>query len=510
LKRTEHTQLRVDARLIALILFVATLVIRLPFQTEYLYHWDSVNMAYGIIDFNVLEGAPHFPGYIVYIAIAQIVNRVFNDPQTTMVVISMVSSGLAVAAIFYLGRAMFNSVTGLIAALFTMTSPLVWFYSEIALPHTLDLFAIIFSAYLLYKIMEGETRLLPVAAVVLALVGGFRQQNLLFLGPLILFAIYRAGVRRIIVFIAIAAVVCLVWFIPMMQNIGGVQNYLTLSSAFSQEFWRTTSLLHGAGFDGVRGNLLKLIPYTGYALLLVALPLLYWVTQIGQWRAALRSRKAWFLVLWAVPTLLFYIIIHMGQQGLVFVFLPILILLSAHALYRMLNNRPALLWAVSSAIALLNAVVFVLAPTYPLGEDQFKLLTYSTLRENDARLAGIVTAVNERFDPQNTLLVSIDWRHIQYYLPGFEQVRLNLADGVLSEDDGTLPAGYASQPLDAEHFGLSTNARWQVVLLDQELLPFAAGTIETIDAPGGSSFGALTLDADQSVQFTPTQIGVVD
>ncbi|MBZ0286001.1 MAG: glycosyltransferase family 39 protein, partial [Anaerolineae bacterium] len=180
-----HAQIRVDARWIPIILFLVTLLTRLPFQSQYLYHWDSVNMAYGIIEFNVLEGAPHIPGYIVYIALAQVVNGLFHDPQTTMVAISMVSSGLAVVAMYFLGRTLFNPVTGVIAALFVMTSPMVWFYGEIALPHALDLFCVIFSVYLLYRIMQGDFHLMPLAAVVLALVAGFRQQNLLFLGPLI-------------------------------------------------------------------------------------------------------------------------------------------------------------------------------------------------------------------------------------------------------------------------------------------------------------------------------------
>ncbi len=129
-------------RWIALGLFALAIITRIPFQSQYLYHWDSVNMAFGILDYDVQAGAPQFPGYIVYIVIAQIVNAVFNDPQRTMLFISVVSSGLAAAAIFYLGKDMFNPVTGIIASLFLISSPLFWFYGEIALPHALDLFAI--------------------------------------------------------------------------------------------------------------------------------------------------------------------------------------------------------------------------------------------------------------------------------------------------------------------------------------------------------------------------------
>ena len=138
-----------SARWIALALFVITIITRLPFQSQFLYHWDSVNMAFGVRQFDVPAGSPQYPGYIVYIVIAQATNLLFNDPQRTMVFISVLSSGLAVVAMFYLGREMFNPITGLIAALFLAASPLFWFYSEIALPHTFDLFFITLCAWLL-------------------------------------------------------------------------------------------------------------------------------------------------------------------------------------------------------------------------------------------------------------------------------------------------------------------------------------------------------------------------
>ncbi|MBL8153153.1 MAG: hypothetical protein JNM70_03130, partial [Anaerolineae bacterium] len=79
------------ARWVALGLFVLTILLRLPFQSQYLYHWDSVNMAFGMLDYDVPAGAPHYPGYIVYIALANVVDLLFRDPQRTLVFISLVS-----------------------------------------------------------------------------------------------------------------------------------------------------------------------------------------------------------------------------------------------------------------------------------------------------------------------------------------------------------------------------------------------------------------------------------
>jgi hypothetical protein len=500
-----------DARWIALGLFVLTVLTRLPFQSQYLYHWDSVNMAFGMMDFDVLDGAPQFPGYIVYIVLAQALNSLVNDHQTTMLIIGIISSGLAVVAMFYLGRDMFNPTTGLIAALFIMTSPLVWFYGEIALPHTMDLFCIILSAWLLYRIMEGEHHWswLILTAVFLALVGGFRQQDLLFLGPLILFAIYRIGIVKFIAFGITGVVISLSWFLPLIQLSGGLKAYMEGSSNFTNYFWDTTSLLRGAGMTGLRRNLIsKLIPYTLYAWGLAALPALYWLTQLPRWRSWLANRKFWFLLLWVMPTLAFYIIIHMGQQGLVFVFLPAFMLLSAEGLYRLLQSRPSALRAATAAIALVGAAIFVVGPTYPLGGDSPKLLTYATIRENDQLIANEIAAVHENFAPENTLLVAGSWRHMQYYLPEYQLLRFNVG-GKWEVEFGAITAlDFVGEALTAEQVGLETGQDWQVVIVDPELRSLSTTPPEMVSLPNGYEIAYLSLKADETFVANDTSLGI--
>lgn len=506
-----ETLFNIDLRWIAVGLFLLTVFSRLPFQSQYLYHWDSVNMAFGIDQFDVRNGAPQYPGYIVYIALAQVIDAFVRDPQSTMIIISIISSGLAVAALFYLGRAMFNAATGLIAALFIMTSPLVWFYGEIALPHTMDLFCIILAALLLYRIMEGERRWgwLLGTAVFLALVGGFRQQDLVFLGPLILLSIYRIGVLRLAAFIAAGFVTTLVWFIPLMQFTGGLQSYLAGSSAFTDTFFSTTSILEGAGITGLRRNVInKLIPYTAYAWSLAALPALYWLTQIPRLRPALTNRKFWFFVLWMAPALAFYIFIHMGQQGLVFVFLPALMLLSAAGLYRLFETRPAVLRAATAIITLFGAGTFILGPTYPLGVDGPKLLTYSTLQENDRLLAAQIAGVRDHFDAEDTLLLASNWRHIQYYLPEYSLARVSIGAKWEVDEAQVTAADYVGEPVMAGDLGFATDGDWKVVLVDADLEALSMTPLKTIDETNGLSLSFLQLDPGDALLIESNQFSV--
>jgi 4-amino-4-deoxy-L-arabinose transferase-like glycosyltransferase len=397
--------------------------------------------------------------------------------------------------LFYLGRALFSPLTGLLAAVFLLASPLFWFYGEIALPHTLDMFTVILAAYLLYRIMIGQTRWLWWTVVYLALVGGFRQQTLMFLAPLLLFTCYRLGLVKIVLACVLGAVTMVAWFLPLMVYSNGIQAYLAGSNAYSASFFNTTSLLAGAGLFGLRRNLIKLVSYTLYGGALALIPLLYWLPWLRRPRAWLTNRKFWFLVLWLTPALAFYVAIHMGQQGLVFVFLPVLLLASAEALNRLLCARPALLWGTTAAVVVMSAGVFVFAPTYPLGETGPKLLTYSTLRESDSRLHDQITTVRANFKPENTLLLAANWRHIEYYLPEYQFARF--AVGVKYEvDEGQAgSADYVNQPVTAEQLGLVSGKGWQIVVMDVELLTFTNSPLKQVTAANGFQLAYLPLQA---------------
>ena len=180
-------------------LLAISLLSRVPFRSQILYHWDSVNFAYAMREFSVAKEQPQPPGYIVYVWLCRLVDLLFGDPQTTMVWISIVASTLAVVALFYLGRSMFDCQTGLLAALFLATSPLFWFYGEIALPHSLDMLLVIVGIWWLYETMRGQPRYLYPAVVVMAIAGGVRQQTLVFLAPLILYALRRESWKRLLV-----------------------------------------------------------------------------------------------------------------------------------------------------------------------------------------------------------------------------------------------------------------------------------------------------------------------
>jgi len=411
---------------IALALFLLVLLTRIPFTSQILYHWDSVNFAVSITQFDLENESPHPPGYIVYVWLIRAFNLVVNDPQLTMVVVSILSSALAVVSLFFLGKAMASRNIGLIASLFLATSPLFWFYGEIALPHTLDAFIVIISAFLLYKTMRQDHRFLYPAVFFVALAGGLRPQTLVFLLPLVLFAARRAGLKHVIQAGLLGAVICLLWFIPLISLSGGLSAYLQTMSVYSDRFQESTSIFMGAGFPGIQRNAMKVALYTLYGLSLTILPMLAGGIKLLKTHSSKNVPERYiFMLFWITPALFFYLAIHMGQQGLVFVFLPVLFLLAAECVVMLFQWRRRLLIVLTAGIIFVNSGIFLVLPEHPFGPGTQRMLTRQTLVNSDHYYQTRLNSIATHFDPEGTIVVGFDWRHAEFYLPEYTIIPLN-------------------------------------------------------------------------------------
>lgn len=497
-------------------LFILGLFSRLPFVGHILYHWDSINFALSLQHFDVAAGQPHVPGYILYVFLGQLVNAVVNNPQLTLVAISVVSSGLAVASLYGLSRVMFNREIGLLAALLLASSPLFWFYGEIALPHSLDTLAVIVAVWLFYRIRQGQVGLAVPAAIWLAFAGGLRPQTELFLAPLALYAGWRLGWRRGLVALAVLIIFSLAWVIPLFWLSGGPARYFEIMRAFTAEFNTTTTVFSG-GLFGLSRNMLKLTLYTVYGWGLALVPVLAVVVLKAKYlkpqviRSTLKDTRFWFMLLWIGPTLIYYIFIHMGQQGLVFVFLPALLLLSAGAVHLLDGSQSRYRHIAMAGLVIANAFIFIFAPTYPLETDRIKLLTAETLRQHDAYYLSRLEVLPQKFPEAHTLLLSSQWRFPQYYLPQYLLAPYGIiARWELGEGSSTRTGEVW---VDGAQAGLTPDKDgfFYVVLFDDELLPFnnSPDRQEWLELPDGEKLAYLRFTADERLYIGPQFFSIV-
>jgi 4-amino-4-deoxy-L-arabinose transferase-like glycosyltransferase len=436
------TQVRVHPLWTPLALFVIAIGTRLPGQSRLLYHWDSVNFAFALDRFDIAIGQPHAPGYLLYVLLGRIAFWVTGDAQAALVASATLSSALAVVALYDLGRRVWDARVGLLAALLLLTSPLFWFYGEIALPHALDALMVLVAATLSWRVWHGERRIAFALAIWLGVAGGLRQQTLVFMFPLAFVAAIRLPWRYLLGSAALLAITILLWIVPLFALTGGPARYFAIVGAYSAAFDRPTSVLLGAGWAGLQYNLDKLIRYTIWGWALGIVPAVAGAWLLGSSiRRSVRDVRVWLIGFWIAPCLLFYTLIHMGQQGLIFVYLPALLLLSARGGIAIVDR-----WrggnAILGACVLGNALLFLLLPSHLLG-DRVKVLSQATIREQDALLAGQIAAVGSDL-PTGAVLLAEEWRFPQFYLPDVPLVRY----GHSAEDARTISTfGAADQQL---------------------------------------------------------------
>jgi hypothetical protein len=192
----------------------------------------------------------------------------------------------------------------------------------------------------------------------------------------------------------------------------------------------------------------------------------------------------------------------MGQQGMIFTFFPALMVVSAAALASLPANRGSRLHGGTLLLLVaISASIFLFLPQYPLGGNSFKILSWDTLRNNDAYYQGRFDAVRARFSPDRTAIIASSWRHVQWYLPEYELLRFDVgARGgenlCYVTDMGREIPFETLINLDSH---LDPAQETALVIFDPELerLNHSDARSTSIPLEGGSELGVLTLGAQE-------------
>src|SRR5262249_45119572 len=210
---------------------------------------------------------------------------------------------LCVWTVFHLGRELFDGATGLTGAILLATSPTFWFHGEVALSNVLDCLLVSCLALLCWRTLQGCHDLSYLAALVLGLAGGVRQNTLAFMFPLFLFSIRKTGTRRILLSIAVLAVAVAAWYFPMAHLSGGLSTYQTAL----RDHWLNSNW-HGLTFEWLPFNTICVGYFfllgTGAGCLFLLLGFLF-LLEGGSWRILARTKRVQFFAAWLIPALSF-------------------------------------------------------------------------------------------------------------------------------------------------------------------------------------------------------------
>ncbi|NQU11526.1 glycosyltransferase family 39 protein, partial [bacterium] len=185
--------------LAALLILLGALALRMPWRSGYAYHWDSAQFVLALDRFNPALSVPHAPGYLLYIWLGRLVRLVAGDGHASLVWISVVAGSALVGVIYLLASRWFGRPAGLAAGLFALTSPQLWFHSEVALTYLVDgLLVCLLVGRCVRVAARGDGRWTDAIGLglLVAVIGGVRQQSVPALAPVLLYTCWRFPRRR--------------------------------------------------------------------------------------------------------------------------------------------------------------------------------------------------------------------------------------------------------------------------------------------------------------------------
>lgn len=451
---------------ISAILVVLMLITRIPFISKYLYEWDSVNYALGFENFDIVHHQPHPPGYIFYVGLGRAINTVFNDPNTTMVFISILFSILTVIIIYFLVKQMFSRQMAIITTLLLVFNPLFWYYGEIATIYPSEAFFATIIAYLSYQVFKGNEKFFYPSIIALGLAGGFRQDLIFYMFPLWIFCAFynNRDVSRLLKAIIVLIPSVLVWFIPTLIFSGGYEQYSQATSALFTKMFPKSSIIYGTPLIGQATDISSYFAWMGLALTYTGIIIIVLFNKyvgkgpIHVFRENIRDPQVIFLTLWILIPSLAYLLIHLAKPGYMLVFVPALVIILAYFIKELSCGLNAKFgryspqkWIVIilSLTILVNTAYFVLP--YNINEEKLWETPINDLSASDGILWGLdmgFMSVDKKINSNdqstqtylnaiskvpgsnsnNTIIVvgeithedeGFNWRKAMYYLPDY-------------------------------------------------------------------------------------------
>jgi 4-amino-4-deoxy-L-arabinose transferase-like glycosyltransferase len=441
---------------LAALLFAAGVALRVPFRSQFAYHWDSAQYALAVGDYNIRISQPQAPGFYWYVLLGRLVNYFVGEPHAALVWLSVIAGSWLATVGYLLATSMFGRKCGMGTGLILLTSPLCWFHSEIAMTNIVDGALVVSFVFVCWRAIQREVTWFQaiLLAVLLAVLAGVRQQTAPLLIPLWLYVFWgfaRPRTGKLLCATVLAAGVSLLWFVPTVKSAGGLGPYFDLLHLKSR-FDAPRTVWGGGGLGAFLTDISLMGRACWVGLLAAGIvsvwEFVHWVifedpTIRGDSYGANRTQLC-VLSLWVAPMLLFGVFMYMALPGHILSFFPAITILASVGLVRFserlakssANRKP---WAWSGVLFVVvatNAAVFVRSPLLVrhllLGLD----LTGVEIRDHDAKLSACFQVIRQNWPPKNVFIChrreDFYWgfRQFEYHLPEYRNVLLG-ADGSL-------------------------------------------------------------------------------
>jgi hypothetical protein len=392
-----------------------------------------------MVHIDIAAHRPHPYGYLGYVLVARGLDWLIHDPNTSLVLWNVAVT--AVSAVVLLRLAWigeepdrYQALRTAAAAAIFVTSPLVWFYSEVAEIYPSEMMVVLLIAYTAWGALRRARSNIFWCAAAVALAVVFKATAALLMLPLVAYAWTQMPAwhrRWSAVLLAILVGVAAAGFLIVQPNLlSVVWQHFVSTTASSRLIGGQTCVLKALNRN-LRDTLTALISGFG-AINFVAL--CAWALFDRRLPSALDRR---FSSLWALPWIVLVVAVHIGKAGYVLPFLPLGFLIVA-AFYA----RQAPLTAVTliGLQLIVNVAQFVWLPSPSpstsgasmLYRDKTRLArlvsdlqnvtvpTARTIAESDRHVVQLLDLVASTCPSGEAIVVAgatVDYRRVMWYLP---------------------------------------------------------------------------------------------
>lgn len=359
-----------------LLYIIASLAVRLPFAALTPHHIDELNFLRALDYYSLGSNSPHVPGYPFFVALGRIARVLVGEPMLAYQLVNGVGAGICAWALADIAERILSRNVARWTGALALFSPLSWSYGFCSLSYGAASGITAIAIRECCLVLLGNPRRLLFAGIALGAAAGFRLEAPLFLFPVFAWAtaatfrqdlptlaanspcpIPGALRRAALAVLACGAAIVPALLIPILSA-GGLSRFRELSTNVQT----VTDIFK----PGVRywpyfiNNLTMFSTSTILVLGAIWLPVFL---GLGRMRELFGVRIGRLLLIWALPSLFYYVALHQGQYGY---WLPTLaqpIWIGAAALLASARS-----WLVMTAFAINVALVLgggALAVDYP-------------------------------------------------------------------------------------------------------------------------------------------------
>jgi len=385
-------------------------------------HWDGPQYSIALFRYSIADNTPAAPGYPIYIGIGKVFNIFVDNPHFALTIESAVFNAIGSVIVYLFAKSVFNKQVGLIAAVFYITSPVIYFFGLTAYAYGVDVVFYLLFAFSCYYLIVKKKDLGMLTGITCSLLIGFRPQDLIFVLPLFLFAFFRSKKKEKVKLLISFALVSFLWATPVILVTGGILPYIHhLEDAISS----MKNISDRSYFDVNRTLLKGLVLTLGLS---IVFPPLFLATNHFKIKKKKYRQLFFFFLVWIAPPLFFNVLVRSDHAGYQLPYLVPLLFLCSACLYS-LFRKSYYLKVFLIAVVIVNFILFFRNRDMDSKERYIPTsFHYSEIVKNDRKMEEKISYIVDNFNPSTTLILvgGADYfRPIMYYFPNFRVVQIN-------------------------------------------------------------------------------------